>query len=644
MSYRDSDTTCHLLFYQITAPLATLDSRRVRAYNVFMQRSKAVWLVVVAILVAMLAVYLVRDRSGPPKYVILIFMDAVRPDHVSAYGYERRTSPRIDDLASRGALFEDAVAQAPWTLSSIATVMTSTFPSQHGAKRREGRNVPVKAGEETFVEMLSSAGYRTCALSTAKVYTPSLGLKQGFEESYVIGGDQDVLEKVAAMQLSGAAITWLRRHRDEKCFLVVHHYDTHYPYKASAECISRFDPDYSGKYRLRFGDSSLSILKKARVGRLSEIGITDRDMEHIKALYDCEILRTDASIGALVDSLEAWDCLDEAMIIITADHGEEFLEHGSIDHGQTLYDESLRVPLVMFAPSCVDAGRKIPDQVGLIDIGPTVLDAAGIAIPPTFEGRSLMPLMSSKFDQAEGAVRPGGLPYSCYLAESVAHRPERKALRCPPYKLIFDPFFGTAELYNIEEDPGETADLAEARPDMVAQMTDVLLTAMEVYYPGGWGIAWRASGPGGAIEGSIDVPEGLIETAGHNILPVEDSHVDALSTSRDRKNVSFRSDLGPGWEGVELRMDGPARAGYDVHVRGERRLRVQVGREVREISFPVTLSPDEARLGRRDLGEVFAGTGADLVIFWVDPGSDPSALDEKQAELRRKLKAIGYID
>jgi len=647
MSYRHSDTTCHLLLYQISAPLATLDSCRLRAYNVAMPRSRVVLLVVFILLVAAVASYILRDRSEPPQYVVLIFMDAVRPDHLGAYGYGRDTSPRIDDLAARGALFEDAVAQAPWTLSSVATVMSSTFPSQHGAKRREGKNVPMKTGEETFVEMLASAGYRTCALSTAKVYTPSLGLRQGFEESYVIGGEKDVLEKVAAMQLTGAAITWLRRHRDEKCFLLVHHYDTHYPYKASAACISRFDPDYNGAYRLRFGDSSLRILKKARVGRLADIGLTDRDMEHIKALYDCEIARTDASIGALVDSLQAWGRLDRAMIIITADHGEEFLEHGSIDHGQTVYDESLKVPLVIFAPSCVDAGSSIPDQVGLMDIGPTILQSAGIDAPPAFEGRSLMPLMSSRFEATEGDLRPGGLPYSCYVAESIAHRPERKALRCPPYKLIFDPFFGTAELYNIEDDPLEANDLAAARPGQALQMTDLLLTAMEAYYPGGWGIAWRASGAAvarAAIEGSVDIPRGLIETAGHNILPDVDTHVDALATSHDRKNVTFRSDLSPGWEGVELRMAGSAIAGFDVLVAGSKRLAVQVGHQVRDITFPVTLEPEEARLGRRDLGRVFAETPADLVIFWVDPGSQPSALDEKEAELRRKLKAIGYID
>jgi arylsulfatase A-like enzyme len=624
--------------------VATLDCRAGRNYNMCMHRSRVVLLVVVVLMAAMAAVYFLGRRPAAPQYVILIFMDAVRPDHLSCYGYERETSPRIDALARRGALFEDAVAQAPWTLSSVASVMTSTFPSQHGAKRLEGRNVPMKAGEETFVEILAGGGYRTCAMSTAKLYTPSLGLDQGFQESYIIGGEKDVLEKVAAMQLADAAVTWLRGHRDERCFLVLHHYDTHYPYRASAACINRFDPGYNGEYRLRFGDSSLRILKAARAGRISEIGLTEADITHIKALYDCEIVRTDASVGALVDSLEAWGRLDRAMIIITADHGEEFLEHGSIEHGQTLYDESLRVPLVVFAPSCVDEGSRIPEQVGLMDLGPTVLQSSGIPVPDQFEGRSLMPLMSSRFEAAGTDVRPGGLPYSCYVAESICHRPERKALRCPPYKLIFDPFFGTTELYNINADPLETQNLAGSRPDMAEQMLDVLLTAMGSYYPGGWGIAWRGADTGPGIEGSIQVPAGLIETAGHNILAELDSDVDALATSHDRKQVTFRSRPSPGWEGVELRMAGPGQAGFDIRISGRASATVQVGNRMREVSFPVTLKPDEARLDRRDLARVFADTAADLVIFWVDPGSQPTALDEKQAELRRKLKAIGYVD
>ena len=108
--------------------------------------------------------------------------------------------------------------------------------------------------------------------------------------------------------------------------------------------------------------------------------------------------------------------------------------------------------------------------------------------------------------------------------------------------------------------------------------------------------------------------------------------------------MAFGSDLGRTWEGVELRMAGASEAGFDVEVMGTNKVTAQVGNQVREVSFPVTLRPDEARLGRRELGRVFSETPADLVIFWVDPGSQPTALDERQEELRRKLKAIGYID
>ena len=341
--------------------------------------------IVLFVLAAGLLLQLGCGKQNEPQYVIVILMDAVRPDHVGCYGYTRDTTPRIDRLAEDGVVFEDAVAQAPWTLPSLATILSSTFPCQHGAERVEGTNVAMKDREVTFVELLAEAGYRTCAMSSAVLFIPKLGLSQGFEESYVVGREEDVLERVAAMDLTDAAVSWLRQNRGDRCFLFIHHYDTHYPYMADEECLNRFNPDYEGPYRLRFGDKSLRILKMARAGRLSEaVDLTQADVEQIKTLYDCELVRTDRAIGNLVDSLSAWGCLEKSLILISADHGEEFLERGSLDHGQTVYDESLRVPLVVFGRRVIDQARRIADQVGLIDFGPTILEAAGLEIPAEF--------------------------------------------------------------------------------------------------------------------------------------------------------------------------------------------------------------------------------------------------------------------
>jgi len=475
-------------------------------------RFAVVWLAVALLL------QLGCGKHDKPQYIIVILMDAVRPDHLGCYGYDRDTSPRIDRLAADGVVFDDALAQAPWTLPSVATILSSTFPCQHCAKRVEGANVGMKDREVTFVELLAEAGYKTCAMSTAKIFNPALGLSQGFHETTVVGKPGNVLEKVAAIQLSHTAITWLRRNRGDKCFLFIHHYDTHYPYKAGEQCLSRFNPGYEGPYRMRFGDSSLRILKMARAGRLAEaVDLTDADVEQIKTLYDCEIVRTDKAIGNLVGSLSTWGCLEKSLIMISADHGEEFLERGSLDHGQTVYDESIKVPLVVYGPLVIDETGRIDRQVGLIDFGPTILAAAGIEIPPEFEGASLLPYLSSRFELPQEQLRPSGLPFSCLVSEAVAHRPEKKALRCPPWKLIYDPVFGAQELYNLERDPGETENVIELEAGIASDLTDILLTSLQTYYPGGWCIAWRNPEAKGSITGKIELNSAMIEVVGHNL-------------------------------------------------------------------------------------------------------------------------------
>jgi arylsulfatase A-like enzyme len=609
-----------------------------------MSKHRSLSSVALLALAAMLLLQPGCGKQGEPQYVIVILMDAVRPDHLGCYGYYRDTTPRIDRLAEDGVVFEDAIAEAPWTLPSLATILSSTFPCQHGAKRVEGANVAMKDREVTFVEILADAGYRTCAMSSAKLFTPSLGLSQGFQESYIVG-EGHVLEKVAAIDLSRAAITWLRRNRGDKCFLFIHHYDTHYPYKADEDCLNRFNPDYEGPYRFRFGDESLRILKMARAGRLSEaLTLTPADVVQIKTLYDCELARTDRAIGMLVDSLSTWGCLKKSLILISADHGEEFLEHGSLEHGQTVYDESIKVPLVIYGPGLIDEAGRVGDQVGLIDFGPTILEAAGLKIPARFEGASLLPYLSSRFKSTHGDLRPSGLPFSCLVSEAIAHRPEKKALRCPPWKLIYDPFFGAGELYNLAHDPGETENLIETEPEVASDLTDILLTSLQTYYPGGWCIAWRNPEGVGTISGSVTVDKRMIEVVGHDLYPELDPLLDSLVTSPDRRSLAFRSLLEKRWEGVEIRMASREPAGIDLIVRDAGELRTVVGQEPRQLTFPVRLTPEDAEVGRDELHRLFRRDDVDVAIYWIDPGSQPVARDEKQRELRRKLKAIGYID
>jgi arylsulfatase A-like enzyme len=578
-------------------------------------------IILAAVAVGLAAVVLVRIQGRParPQYVFLFTMDALRRDHLSCYGYPIPTTPRTDQLAGQGFLFDDAVTQAPWTTASVATIVSSTFPCQHGLKMHPNERSPFGGLEVNFVKMLAAQGFKTASFM----------------------GGITMKEKIPATQLTGEALRWFKENRGEKCLVWIYSYETHFPYVATEDCVERLDPGYEGPYALSFSD--MEVLKKARLGRFAETGLTPRDVKHIMALYDCQAMRSDRAVGMLVDSLRTWGCLDKSMIVIFADHGEEFLEHGTIEHGQNLYDTTMRVPLVIFCPATKAKPKRIGGQVGLIDIGPTVFDLLGISRPSSFEGRSLAPLMSSRFTAPADSLRPCGLPARYLVAESIAHRSEIKALRCPPWKLILDPFFGSTELYDLARDPGETRNAIDVEPGVTARMTKTLLV-MEKYYPGGWCVAWRAvAGKPSPLKGRVDVKQPMIEAVAHNFYPEADTATDSLIAAPDWTSVRFRTRGGTGWQGLEIRMASRADATFKLRLEGASGMMASVGSGAEQVALPADLSPERARVTREDLRKLFLNQTADCFIYWIDPGSEPIAKAQNNLELKQQLKAIGYI-
>ncbi|HVP56463.1 MAG TPA: sulfatase [bacterium] len=603
-----------------------------------MRKAIATAAAIVAVVAALIS--LAARKPAPPQYVFMLCFDATRPDHLSCYGYSVKTTPRLDQLAAHGVVFDDAVSQAPWTTPSVATIMSSSFPCQHGARRSEGSRVPYTGLATNFIESLGPQGWQT------GLFTGGLAIDQ----------------KIPSADLTRGVLTWLKENKDKRCFAVIHNYGTHSPYVADAECIEALDPGYRGRFRLSFGD--FDVLKQARVGRLGEVlHLTDADLKHVKALYDCQIMSADAALGTLVDSLKTWGLLKRSMIIVFADHGEEFLEHGSIDHGQTVYEETIRVPLVIYCPSLVSRAKRIPEQVGLIDLAPTILDILGYPKPAEFEGRSLAPLFSSHFKASPDSIRPCGLPYRYLVAESIARRSEKKALRCPPWKLIFDPVFGGVELYDISKDPHETNNLIDTRPEVAARLTHTLLV-LEKYYPGGWCIAWR--GPAsGAVSGKVEVDSSLVESLAHNFYPELDTRTDSLTTSGDWRQTRFLTGAADGWKAVEIRMADRACGTINLKAKGATgapsqapSLLTTLGKGTSLWPFPIKICPDSARVDRSNLHDLFRSldlaTGApggssgraswQCVVYWLEPGSEPTAKVAKDRELRKQLKAIGYIE
>ncbi|MCP3960108.1 MAG: sulfatase [bacterium] len=328
-----------------------------------------------------------RLPSAPfePRNVILISIDTLRADHLGCYGYARETSPRIDRLAAESVLFELAIAQAPSTLPSHASMFSSLWPAHHGAyfMRREALPPSVL----TLAEVLRENGYRTAAFTGGGQMAPEFGLDQGFDLYEVLGATADTGQTVKR------AAEWLAE-GGEPFFLFVHTYEVHHPYTPRGDLLARFAGDYRGDLGSRI---SKELLLEINAG---ERRIDEDDLAYIAAAYDAEIFSMDAAVGRLLDILRERGLYDDSILVLTSDHGEELGEHGTVGwHSHTLYDELLKVPLIIKLPGSRHAGARVGAQVRSIDISPTILELLHLGPRAEFEGVGL----ESRMEDPDGA-------------------------------------------------------------------------------------------------------------------------------------------------------------------------------------------------------------------------------------------------
>ncbi len=321
------------------------------------------------------------ETSGPPN-VLLIVIDTLRADHLGAYGYSRNTSPAIDDLAREGLLFENAVSPASWTKPAVASLFTGLSPLQHrvftGNKRDEEGHVTsdVLAAELlTVAEALRAAGYRTGGFVRNAHLRGFMGFDQGFDLY-----DADLGE---ATEIVETFLGWQGSEPTERFFAYLHLLDVHWPYTPPGPFGDLFD---APKADLDFNDKE-TWKRFERQVRTGELAAAEADVEAMKALYDGEIRYTDAVLGQLFATLRARDLYEDTLILITSDHGEEFLDHGGVSHGHTLYEEMLHVPLIIRGGGLEPA--RVAARVELIDILPTILGLVGIEAPVDLPGRDL---------------------------------------------------------------------------------------------------------------------------------------------------------------------------------------------------------------------------------------------------------------
>ena len=379
--------------------------------------------------------------------IVLIVIDTLRADHLPAYGYEKPTAPFLSRLAEEGVLFKKAQSVSSWTAPATASIITSLYPFQHGVidgynyiKRRRVRNPEIRINQipntaDTLAEILKSHGYQTYAVADNLNICPELGFDQGFMH-FIQRHEQ------GAGWIADILKAWGRQiNHGQPYFIYLHFNDPHYPYL-------RHEPWY---------------------------GPQEDEFQDLLAAYDSEIRYVDEKIRELY-ALFDWG--KNTLLIITADHGEEFKEHGHIGHGKTLYQEVLHVPLIMSFPRRLMGPKIITDPVSTLDVLPTVLDMLDISLPDKTAGISLTPYWDKKVPQIDSRPLLGYLrcvERECFLpVDGVL-----KSILAYPYKYLNVP--GHEMLFHLPTDPQEQKDFLRAEPQRVNRLKSRMESLMQRY-------------------------------------------------------------------------------------------------------------------------------------------------------------------
>lgn len=386
--------------------------------------------------------------AGQARNVVVLTIDTLRADKLRPYNRRTRVrTPVLDAVAADATLFENAQSPENWTKPAVASILTSLFPMTHGTKA-DAAVLPDAA--LMLGEVYQAAGFQTGAFLANGYVSDRFGFGQGWSHytNYIREN-----RRTEAEQVFGEAARWIEAHRDDRLFVYIQTIDPHVPYDPPDEFLRMYDPhleQYTGQVRNRM---TANLLEGAKRNPPTVI-FDAADRQRLADLHDGEISYHDRNLGVFLDKLRELGLYDDMIFVVCSDHGEEFNDHGSWGHGHSIFQELLHVPLFVRWPAAAPGGQRIGTTVSTMDIGPTVLEATGVAIPDVFEGRSLLGWLRGQPPQGPWVA------FSDFLDD-------RRVIRAGRWKLVLRGNL-TWTMFDLETDPGETRQLDRRTANPIA--------------------------------------------------------------------------------------------------------------------------------------------------------------------------------
>jgi arylsulfatase A-like enzyme len=574
---------------------------------------------------------ILRPLRKPPQRpnLILVLVDTLRADHLSLYGYPEPTTPRLDRWAQeRAAVFLQTVAPAPWTIPSHLSLFTGLDPLHHGVNYEQ----PAPATLVTLAERLRDEGYATWAVTGGGYLGPRFGLVQGFDRvrHWNSRGERD---RELPTHL-GVASGWLRGLPERPFFLFLHTYEVHVPYRAALEGepapadwvpllrqVQELTPENGYRARRRFVIRDF-VQRTERLVEEDELALVPR-------IYDNGVRFMDQQIGGFLEALPELGLDRNTVVVFTSDHGESLGEKNLAGHCY-LYDNNLLVPLLVALPDGRGAGLRIPHQVRLLDLAPTLLEALGFAAPEGLDGESLLPLLDGRPPTRQREAWSYALATNNGMAVRLGNR-----LKYMYSNSAWTPGAGEEQLFDLTRDPAEEHDLAATAP----QLEELRRRAAERYRQGSRGVAVRLSNPG-------PLPFRLWLTSPGEVSPLR------------IKAVELPAAVPPlQWFGGAARVTVPAGESFEIVLDGFRRRPLELAlfppgepfsraAEVR-FSFPAEEIEGKKRLAWVDgAWQAVPGDGPVTAPTFELERRGGAALSEPfrplDSELLEQLRALGY--